>query len=61
MTPLLADDELLDALHARRILLKYNAPPPVGGSYGWLKRGDRLLRRGARLRLEERCGLYAPP
>jgi virginiamycin A acetyltransferase len=58
MTPLLADDELLDALHARRILLKYNSPPPLGGSYGWLRRGDPLLLRGEPLRLEERCGLY---
>jgi hypothetical protein len=58
---LVADDTLLAALHARRILLKYNAPPPVAGSYGWLKRGDRLLLRGAPLRLEERCGLYGGP
>ena len=58
---LVADDTLLAALHARRILLKYNAPPPAAGSYGWLRRGDRLLLRGLPLRLEERCGLYGGP
>jgi acetyltransferase-like isoleucine patch superfamily enzyme len=51
-------DELLDALHAHRILLKYNAPPPAAGSYGWLRRGDELALRGDSLRMESRSGLY---
>lgn len=56
-----ADDALLDTLHAHRILLKYNSPPPLGGTYGWLKRGDRLRLRDGPLRIEARSGLYGGP
>ena len=53
-------DELLFALHSRKILLGYNCPAPKDGTYGWLKRGQRLHLHHT-VALERNCGLYAGP
>lgn len=50
-------DTFLDELYSNRILLRYNAPPPRDGVYGWLKRGLPLSLE-SEVRIEQNSGLY---